>query len=279
MPSPYGSGRRCAVLGKPIEHSLSPVLHRAAYDHLGLDWSYERHEITEDGLAPFVDALDPSWRGLSLTMPLKVAALALGAVSSTAELVAAGNTVLLDLDRHRVDNTDVGGLVDAVTAALASSRVPLHRATVLGAGATARSSVVALQRLGVRECTILARTPAKAAPLVDLAESLRLRCVVRPITQAPDRADLLVSTVTAGAIDERADEFARSAEVIFDVVYDPWPTPLAAAAVDHGAVVVSGLDLLVHQGVAQVELMTGLAVPPEVLLSAGRVELRRRSEK
>lgn len=273
MPSRYGSGRRCAVLGRPIEHSLSPVLHRAAYEHLGLDWDYTAHEMDEDDLPAFVAGLDRKWRGLSLTMPLKVAALSLGMVEATAGLVGAGNTVLLRDDGPRVHNTDVGGLVDAIAAAGAGD---LRRATLLGNGATARSSIAALHRLGVRTCTVMARNPERASGLVELAGRLGLACTVRPIGAAPEPSDLLVSTVTAGAIDDRAAEFAAAAGIVFDVVYDPWPTALAAAATAAGAVMVSGLDLLVHQAVAQVELMTGEGVPAEVLMSAGRAELSRR---
>ncbi len=106
--------RRCAVLGSPIKHSLSPALHRAAYARLGLNWIYERVEVDADGLTSWVDGLDASWRGLSLTMPLKVAVLGLGEVDQLARLAGAGNTLILEAGSRRVYNTDVGGLTWAV---------------------------------------------------------------------------------------------------------------------------------------------------------------------
>jgi hypothetical protein len=101
------SVRRCAVLGSPIQHSLSPALHRAAYGYLGLDWTYDRVEVDERGLAAFVGGLDASWRGLSLTMPLKVAVLELGNVDQLASLAGAGNTLILEGGSRTVHNTDV----------------------------------------------------------------------------------------------------------------------------------------------------------------------------
>ena len=269
---PPDPARRCAVLGSPIEHSLSPVLHQSAYAKLGLDWSYERYEVTEPELPGFVAGLDPSWRGLSLTMPLKVAALGLGKVDELAALVGAANTVVLDPGGNRVYNTDVGGLVSAVVGAGAER---VDRVTILGAGATARSSLVSAARLGASRVRVVARTPAKAERLRPLAESLGVELEVADWLAPLPVADLVVSTVTAGSADDRADEIAASGAVVFDAIYDPWPTPLAEAAKAAGRTVLSGLDLLVGQAVLQVELMTGRQVEPAVLMSAGRTALGR----
>jgi shikimate dehydrogenase len=267
-----GPGRRCAVLGSPIRHSLSPVLHRAAYTALGLDWVYERHEVTEAELESFVSRLDESWRGLSLTMPLKVAALRLGQVHPLAALVGAANTVVFDPDTPRVYNTDVGGLVAAVRDAGGDTPT---RVTVVGAGATARSAMASAAELGAQVVTVVARNPAKVEGLRPLAEALGLEMEIRAWDAPTPPSDLLVSTVTAGAADDRATEFARSAAIVFDAIYDPWPTPLASAAHGLGRTVVNGLDLLVRQAVLQVELMTGRRVEPQVLQSAGRAALSR----
>ena len=140
-------GRRCAVLGSPIGHSLSPALHRAAYRELGLTtWVYDRFEVGESELADVVEQCDPSWRGLSVTMPLKVAVLELGEVDSVAELAGAGNTLIFDDDARRVYNTDVGGLVWAVRRVTrrpdAASHHPGHRghgAVLAGLGRPAGS--------------------------------------------------------------------------------------------------------------------------------------------
>ena len=161
---------RCAVLGSPIGHSLSPTLHRAAYAALGLDWTYDRFEVTADGLADFVAGLDSTWRGLSLTMPLKEAVLGLGEVDPVARRAGAGNTLILDDADRRVYNTDVAGLAWAVRRVVPG---PVPRVTLLGSGATARSALLAAAELGAAAVTVVARTPAKAEPLVTLGPRAR----------------------------------------------------------------------------------------------------------
>ena len=268
---------RCAVLGTPIAHSLSPELHRTAYAELGLaDWHYERFEMTEAELPAFVAGCDATWRGLSLTMPLKVVALRLGEVDPLAELVGAANTLVFTPEGRRVYNTDVGGLVSAVQRAVPG--VP-RRVTVLGAGATARSSLVSAAQLGATGVTLVARDPSKAASLRPLADTLEVELAVQGWDDALPAADLVVSTVTAGAADGRAEQIAASAPAVFDAVYDPWPTPLAVAADRAGCTVLNGLDLLVGQAVLQIELMTGRRVSPGLLLSAGREALSTRTSR
>ena len=269
-------GRRCAVLGSPIAHSLSPVLHEAAYAELGLTgWAYGRAEVRAGGLAAFVERLDDSWRGLSLTMPLKVEALELAGVelvSDAARLTGAGNTLLLGPVRE-VHNTDVGGLVAAVRRVVPG---PVGTVTVVGSGATARSGVASAAQLGASRLQVLARDPLKAEALRALAAAVGLELAVVPWDSTPPAADLLVSTVTAGAVDDRAEVLVNGAGVVFDVVYDPWPTALAAAAGRAGVRVLDGLDLLVGQAVLQVELMTGARPSPEALRAAGDAALAAR---
>ena len=262
------------MLGSPIAHSLSPALHAAAYAELGLTgWSYGLAEVREDGLVAFVDGLDASWRGLSLTMPLKVAVLELPGVevvSDTARLTGVGNTLLLDGTSRQVHNTDVGGLVAAVRRVLPA---PVTTLTVVGSGATARSTVASAAGLGAERVQVLARDLRKAEALRPLADAVGVELLAVSWDSAPPPADLLVSTVTAGAVDERADALAASAGTVFDVVYDPWPTALATAAARAGVRVLDGLDLLVGQAVLQVELMTGRRPSPDVLRAAGDAAL------
>ncbi len=259
------------MLGSPIAHSLSPALHRAAYGVLGLNWSYGRHEVDEAGLPVFVADCDRSWRGLSLTMPLKVAALALGEVDPLAVQAGAANTLVFEDDgRRRLFNTDVGGLVWALRRAGAAQ---VSRVTVLGAGATARSSLVSAGRLGARTVTVVARTPARAEPLLALGTGLGVEVRVQAWSEPLPAADVLISTAVAGAADSLAHAAAASAALVFDAVYDPWPTQLALAAEAAGCAVVNGLDLLVGQALLQVELMTGQAVSADVLYEAGRAGL------
>jgi shikimate dehydrogenase len=268
-----GTPRRAAVLGSPIAHSLSPVLHRAAYAELGLPWSYDAVEVSPAGLAAFLDGLDETWAGLSLTMPLKAAVLPLlTSVSDLARGVGAVNTVLLP--QRRGENTDVPGMVAALTAHGISR---LGSAAVLGGGATARSALAALGPLTDTPVRVFARGPEREAELRAAAARLGLDVQVRHWADAARavEADLVVSTTPASAGESRAGEWPRAC-VLFDVVYDPWPTALARAASAAGATVIGGLDLLVGQAALQVELMTGRAAPVEAMRRAGEAALRRR---
>jgi shikimate dehydrogenase len=261
--------RRAGVLGHPIEHSLSPVLHRAAYAALGLDWDYVRADVTGDTLAAFLDSLDESWVGLSLTMPLKQDVLPLlDEIDDIARATGAVNTVLLDGGGRRGTNTDVAGLVVTLDEH-GAGRGP---SVVLGAGATARSAVAALARRGTSGVTAYARRPEATADLVATAEAVGVRLEVLPWDAAGAGlgADVVVSTVVAGAADVLVEAVPDAPGTLLDVVYDPWPTALAAAWSGRGGAVASGLDLLLHQAVRQIRLMTGCDVPVDLL----RVALR-----
>jgi shikimate dehydrogenase len=166
------------VVGFPIAHSLSPSLHRAAYAELGLTgWSYGRYEVCKGQLASFVAGLDQTWRGLSITMPLKVEALALGETDRLARLAGAANTLILDRGVRRLYNTDVGGLTWAVRQ---RTDRQLGSVNLVGGGATARSAVVSAAELGARTVAVLARTAAKAEPLVELGTTLGLDVSYNP---------------------------------------------------------------------------------------------------
>jgi shikimate dehydrogenase len=265
-----GDVRRCAVLGSPIEHSLSPALHRAAYTQLGLDWTYDKLEIDQHRLASFVAGLDESWRGLSLTMPLKVAVLELGEVDQLAQLAGAGNTLILEADTRRVYNTDVGGLAWAVRQV---TTVPLPRVTILGTGATASAALIAAAQLGAQQVTVAARTPSRAEPLRALSRELGVELEIRPWWARLPQTNLAVSTVVSGAADTIAPSVADSAPLIVDAIYDPWPTVLATTAQQAGCTVISGRDLLIGQALLQIELMTGRSVAAELLYAALPAEL------
>lgn len=271
---------RCAVLGSPIEHSLSPVLHRAAYRALGLTgWAYDAHEVDEAGLAGFVAGLGPEWVGLSLTMPLKHAVLDLGTPSEVARLVGAGNTLVLDHTGgpHRVENTDVTGM----TAALSRAGITAaETALLVGAGATARSALASLAPLGVRTVGVMARSAERAhASLDPVAAHFGQRLEVVGWGRLPAMApQVTVATAPTDLAPAVAARVAAVSPVLFDIIYDPWPTVLAEAAVAAGSLVLDGMDLLAAQAVGQVRLMTGREVAVEVLLSAGRAALAARRE-
>lgn len=265
----------CAVLGKPIAHSLSPVMHRAAYARLGLDWSYDAHEVAESELPAFLAGCDESWRGLSLTMPLKRAVIGLAdEVTTVAAALGVANTVELRDGRVIASNTDCAGAL----AALAERGVRKSRtARILGGGATATSMAHALASSGVTRIEFVVRHPDSAAGAVAAAQAAGAETVVRLFDVALiDVVDVLVSTVPAGAVRKTAHDLVDSARAVFDVVYDPWPTPLAKAAKQAGRPLVSGLDLLAHQAAFQVELMTGSPIEPAVLRDAALAELAER---
>jgi len=266
---------RAAVLGAPVRHSLSPVLHAAAYAALGLtDWTYDAHEVEAEELSGFVGALGPEWRGLSLTMPLKEAALGVASeVSEVALAAGAANTLVRQADGSwHADNTDVVGIVEALRPHLLG---PVGSALVLGSGATARSAVLALSRLGARRLTVAARDLAKAEALAVWAA--RPEVGVGLVSVAPLArwgalaADVVVSAVApAGGAAVAAELAAPTAGVLLDVVYAGWPTPLAVSALEAGLIVVSGIEMLVHQAAAQFALFTGYAAPVAEMLRAGR---------
>ncbi|MFI5863101.1 shikimate dehydrogenase [Streptomyces sp. NPDC051546] len=270
---------RAAVLGSPIEHSLSPVLHRAAYQELGLgDRSYDRFEIDEAALPGFMARLGPEWAGLSLTMPLKRAVIPLlDGISDTAASVETVNTVVFTEDGRTVgDNTDIPGLL----AALGEQGVQkVESAAVLGAGATASSALAALARICTGEVTAYVRSEARAAEMREWGERLGVEVRTADWSRAAEglAAPLVIATTPAGATDELAGSVPAAPGTLFDVLYDPWPTPLAAAWTGHGGKLLGGLDLLVHQAVLQVELMTGCPTAPlAAMRAAGEAALRAR---
>lgn len=311
--------RRAAVLGKPIAHTLSPVLHRAAYRAMGLtNWSYDSYECDESGLAGFLDGLDDGWAGLSLTMPLKRIALKLADECGDLALAVGGaNTLLLRDGRWIAENTDVHGMVTALreaglngrsaggvgerpprgsdaggvggsprTGPAAGGPGTAGPALVLGGGATAASALVALRELGLTGATLAVRDRTRAGEAADAGERAGLAIEIRALSDLPALLagfaphGLVVSTLPAGAADPYAGLLARCGAAVFDVVYAPWPTTLAAAVLRAGGTVVGGLPMLVHQAAGQLRLMTGrVDVPVEVIRAAGEAELAERARR
>lgn len=271
---------KAAVLGSPIAHSLSPVLHRAAYRALGLtDWSYEAIECDEARLPGLLAGCGPGWAGLSLTMPLKRAVLPLLDETDPLAVATGGaNTVVFGGGRRLGYNTDVPGLVAALHEAGVKRAGPV---VILGAGATACSALAALRELGAGQVTAAVRDPARAGGLLAAARRLAIPVRVAALDAAPEqRADLLISTLPAGAADFLADRWAEDGmvpPVVMDVVYHPWPTRLAAAAEAAGCEVVSGYALLLHQAARQVELMTRQPAPLPQMREAGLAALAARA--
>ncbi|MCI1217807.1 shikimate dehydrogenase [Bifidobacterium crudilactis] len=282
---------RCAVLGKPIAHSLSPVLHMAAYRRLALsDWQYLRHEVDAAGLEELLSSLDPSWAGLSLTMPLKRTVMPLGTPSDTwSSALQVANTAVLDwTDASNAPaialyNTDVQGISKALgtelvrlnadaagsstpTLSKSAGHVQVHTAMILGSGNTASSALAACSELGAEHVVVCARHPERAAHLSMLAERLGIGMQVRTLSQAlsaVDGQDVIISTLPAHAADGIADELSNQAwhgdlGLLLDVVYDPRPSRLMTAWRDKGARAIGGEMMLLYQAIPQVALMTGI---------------------
>jgi shikimate dehydrogenase len=294
VPSYPRAGRRAAVLGHPVGHSLSPVLHRAAYDALGLTgWTYRALDVEEPGLPGFLDDCqqEGGWAGWSLTMPLKRAVRPLLVrESDLARDVGAVNTVLVAPDGLEGFNTDVHGIVEALRERGVTPRgdgEPPLRGVVLGGGATAASAVAALADLGCTDPVVHVRSAARAGDLTEAAERLGVRPVLTAFEATAmiatvREADVVISTLPAGVGDSLVPDGVAAAAgerrpVLLDVVYDPWPTTLAAAWSAAGAPVVGGFVMLVHQAYGQVHLMTALRPPVAEMRAAGEAALSERS--
>jgi shikimate 5-dehydrogenase len=270
---------KAAVLGAPIAHSLSPVLHRAAYQALGLaGWSYQAIECDEAGLPGLLAGCGPDWAGLSLTMPLKRAVLSLldDAEPLVAE-VGAANTVRFGAGLRHGHNTDVPGMITAITEVTASLPADPGPVLILGGGATACSALAAVRGLGASQATAAVRDPGRAGDLLAAADRLGLPVRLAPFGDPAQPAPgLLVSTAPAGAADRYAERIRQGTlrpGCVLDVVYHPWPTALAAAAQQAGIPTAGGFALLLHQAARQVELMTGKSAPVEAMRAAGLAAL------
>jgi len=295
--------RRAAVLGHPITHSLSPLLHNAAYEALGLDWVYDAHDITEPQFDGFVSGLGDEWAGLSLTMPLKVEAVRhMDFIEPMAKLVGAVNTVLIQTTgagRHLIGaNTDVHGIVAALREA---GLTQASRGVILGGGATATSAMAALGQLGVTHPVVAVRDKTRAGGLLRAATKMGVAPRFVPLDQANEflaETQVVVSTIPADAGESLAGRMtgtsfhagpfdtgafetgafgatvlgaAASSEidhnvVLLDVVYSPLVTPLSARWAELGGVRVGGERMLLHQAAEQVRLMTGKPAPIDAML-------------
>lgn len=261
------SDRKAAILGKPVEHSLSPVLHGAAFRALGLDgWTYERVEMDGPGLPAFVDGLGPEWTGLSVTMPGKRAALDhADEVTPRAAAVGAANTLVRRESGWLADCTDVDGVTEALRIAGEYSPGPDDVGVVLGAGGTAAAAVVGLASLGVRTVRLVVRDPARATETVEAAQRAGLDVEVLRWAEADfgklaaDSA-VLVNTVPPDAVRSHLAELS-GIRCVLDVIYHPWPTALAEAVAERGGRLATGLDMLLHQAFGQSEYFTGQPAP------------------
>jgi shikimate dehydrogenase len=251
---------RAAVIGRPVGHSLSPLLHRAAYAALGLeDWTYDALDLGAEDVPVLLAGLGEEWRGFSVTMPCKQAAVAAAdVVEPLPRLLNAANTLVRTPDGWRAENTDVTGVGMALQLA-GVERVTC--AAIVGAGGTAGAAAVALSSLGAQHIDVLVRDRARAGDVVRVLEVLGVDASVTPIADADLDVPLVVSTVPIDAHADVLDLGWRAGQTVLDVLYAPWPTPLAERVAAAGGTVVSGLEMLFWQATVQVELMTGQPAP------------------
>ena len=263
--------RRYAVLGSPIAHSKSPVIHNAAYRVLGLDWQYDRHEVGKGALRSFIESLDESWMGLSLTMPLKEEAVRFANnLDYYARLTGAVNTLAKQVGDNGAAvwngyNTDVFGIIQAVSQApvFAGKTIAteLKQVLVIGSGATATSAVTAVKALAPDAVVWLhARNSKTRADLQAYAEQLGLKTkVCKKLGKQANFCDLVISTLPAHALDEAGDKLYNSRRfkpqgTLLDVAYQPWPSQIAKAWIRHDQAVISGHEMLIWQAVVQLRI-------------------------
>ena len=249
---------RFGVIGSPIGHSRSPALHRAAISALGIDATYDRTDVTAGELTAFITALDTSWEGLSLTMPLKQAIRTqLVSECPVSILTGAVNTIVRGTEGWIGYNTDTWG---ATTAIRQQFGTEFRRATLLGGGATAASLVVTLHDLGVDALDIVVRDVSRTDAIRELARRLGMDTQVLNFGQSTRPADLIVSTLPAGSALTSEDLEAFDAEFLLDVVYDPWPSVLSTEWDARGLSSMNGLPMLLWQAVRQARVFYGESV-------------------
>ena len=263
---------RGAVLGSPINHSLSPRLHRAAFSYLGIEGSYEPIEVPAGSLASFIEGRGAEFDYFSLTMPLKEEVLLLPIeCDSLTTKIQSANTLWKKKDGWSLTSTDGSGFV----AALAHAGVQtFNRVLILGAGGTARAVAGAMDGIS-KEIHVLGRSSVRAPALKSSVTTSDFEYIAWNSGADLSSYDLVVNTTPAGAADLLADSVRGGASgLLFDVIYKPWPTVLAAAWRDSGGKVIGGLELLLYQGIDQLELVLGESLDREKLATHLRTALR-----
>lgn len=268
--TPGGATRVAAVIGDPVAHSLSPLLHNAAYHALGLDWVYVALPVAAgDGQAAVRAVTTLGLAGLSVTMPHKQAAAeAVDRLTDTAARLGSVNTVVPARDGLLGDSTDGAGFLDDLHRC--GFDIGGRRVVVLGAGGAASAVVLAAAAAGAASVGVIARRGDTAQAAAALAGPVG--AAVR--REAVHDADLVVDATSTGMQAGAGTPFSLDAgwfhpgQLVVDLVYAPAVTPLLVAADVAGADTRNGLGMLVHQAARQVAAFTGLQAPVEVMLEA-----------
>lgn len=269
---------KAAVIGNPVAHSLSPMLHNAAYKHLGLNWKYEAINVSEHEFAIFLASSAANFAGLSVTMPLKTLAFDLSIQQDEyATQARAVNTLIPTAAGWVGANTDVPGARSALLSQGISSGIDV---TLIGSGATARSILLSLQSFAPASVTIVARNAQAVSDLQGQFESLEIQFLPLDAFKkfSGSLNHLLVNTLP-DSVELQIDLLGKTG-LLFDVNYAPWPTQLSSQVASWK--VIGGLDFLTHQAILQVSKMTGLEVDSQsslfdAMYAAGRSEQLKRS--
>lgn len=263
--------KQFAVLGSPISHSKSPAIHAAAYRVLNEDWTYGSYEVVRGGLKRFIERDGSDHSGFSVTMPLKENAYSFAdETDDLSKLTGATNTLVRLNEKWLGFNTDIFGITQSIGSKLTRE---IETALIIGSGATATSAMVALAQLAPgSNVDVFARNAKAAKDLVLFGKSLNLQVRrVRFLFIALSKADLVISTLPGGALDDIAKKLTirtsfRPKGLLLDVAYSPWPSSIASVWSGRGCPVASGKDMLIWQALAQIRIFKN-GNPSEPLLN------------
>ena len=252
-----------AVLGFPVEHSLSPLLHREAMKYLSLKGSYVRREVPATTLLRFFSENQDQYDYFSITMPLKEEALELPVeIDPLVKRIQSANTLYLRDGQWHLTSTDGVGFLKALHA---KGYNHFKRTLILGAGGTARAVVGALDGVS-DEIVVLGRTSTRKDVLERSVEQSIFTYQRWSDNPGIVDYDLVVNTTPAGAADLLAESiYPGDCNLFFDVIYRPWPTVMGARCEDNGALVINGLELLLYQGIEQLALALNSTIDREAL--------------
>lgn len=262
------SNKFAAVAGSPIEHSLSPLIHKAGYAALKMDWNYEKYELNVSTFPDFIKNRSQDLVGMSLTMPLKEGAIQIAdSVTDLAKNVNSANTLIFKDGKIMAGNTDIYGIVAALQT---NKQLDITNPSIIGSGATARSAVAALSQLGATKVMLCARNENTLDELKNVAQQFNLQVIVISWNEIYKAlaASTVIGTLPSGSMDSFAAMGPEIPGSLLDVAYSPWPSKIALEWILRRGFVVSGLEMLLHQAVRQFELMTGQKAPVKQMREA-----------
>ena len=274
------STTRAAVIGSPVTHSLSPLLHNAAFNSLGMDWEYLALEITESELDEVLAQMrSGNLGGLSVTMPFKTRVASLvDECTSTAEKLSAVNCVVANEKGLIGHNTDGDGFLNGLIHE-AQFDPKGKKVVVIGAGGAARAVIEALARSGAASIMVVNRTPAKAESAADLAGEVGAVGTLKDISGA----DLVVNATSIGMKDNQVDipcsvDLLHSSQLVVDLIYHPLETRWISLAKQKGIDSHNGVSMLLFQAAEAFTLWTGEEAPISIMQEAITQELKKRTQ-